>query len=135
MKLLIGTLLLCASLFAEIAVIVNVNSGVESLDAETVKKIFMGKKRHFPNGLKALPVDQKAESAIFGDFYEAVADKSATAISQYRARRQFAGKGNAPRKVESAGEVIAQVKNNENMIGYVDRIDVTDEVRVVYTIK
>lgn len=135
MKFFLGTLLLGASLFADIAVIVNVDSGVESMQIKEIKKIFMGKSRHFSNGRKAVPIDQRSESDIYEAFYTSVANKDAVEMSKYRARRQFSGEGNAPRSVESAGEVIAQVKNNESMIGYVDRIDVTDEVRVVYTIK
>lgn len=135
MKLFFAVWMLGVSLFAEVVVIVNIDNDVEVLSANDIKRIYMGKTRYFPNGDKAAPIDLKSSDDTFKTFYKKVTGKSVAAINKYRARRNFAGKGSAPRSVESSGEVIAQVKNNRSMIGYLDRIDVTDDVKVVYTIK
>lgn len=135
MRLITLFWLLGTALFADIVVIVNLNNENETLSAKEIKRIYLGKTNHFPDGSKAVPLDQESSSDTFEDFYKAITGKSVAAINRYRARRSFSGKGSSPRGLESAGEVILQVKSNENMIGYVDRIDVTDDVKVVYTIK
>ena len=131
MKKTLLSLVLATGLLAEIVVIVNPSSGVDALDAGQVKKIFLAKTKKFPNGEHATPIDQKAEAEIYTTFYKAVANKNATKMNKYWVKLTFTGKGEAPKKVNSDAEVIDLIKNNKNMIGYVDSGSVSDGVKVV----
>jgi len=134
MKKTLLSLLLATGLLAEVVVIVNPSSGVDALDAAQVKKIFMAKTKSFPNGEHVTPIDQDAGNGIYTDFYKAVANKNATKMNKYWVKLTFTGKAEAPQKVGSGGDVIGLVKDNKNMIGYVDSADVTGDVKVVYTV-
>ena len=87
-----------------------------------------------PDKLTIPRVDQNADNAIYTDFYKAVANKSATKMNKYWVKLTFTGKAEAPQKVGSSGDVVSLVKDNKNMIGYVDSADVTGDVKVVYTV-
>jgi len=134
-KIILSLALISSALLADISVIVNPDSGVDSLDANQVKKIFMAKTKKFPNGSIVVPIDQKSENGIYGDFYQKVAGKSATKMSKYWVKLIFTGKAEAPKKVDGDSDVIDLIKGNKNMIGYVDATSVIDGVKVAYTVK
>ncbi|MEA2110860.1 MAG: phosphate ABC transporter substrate-binding protein [Campylobacterota bacterium] len=133
-KLLVIAVLLTASLFAEIVVIVNSGSGVSNMSAGEVKNVFLGKAKSFSNGLKAIPIDQQASDSAYAVFYKSVAGKSVAKMNKHWVKLTFTGKGEAPKKV-GAGEVVGLVESNKNMVGYVEKSAVTDGVTVVYTVQ
>ncbi len=67
-KILLIVALLTTSLFAELVVIVNSGSGVSSMSAGEVKKVFLGKAKSFSTGLKAIPIDQQASDPAYASF-------------------------------------------------------------------
>ena len=135
MKKILLILALVSGLFAEIAVIVNPGSGVDSLDASQVKKIFMAKTKKFPNGTSVVPIDQNGDSSTYITFYDKVAGKSPTKMNKYWVKLTFTGKAEAPKKVGGGSDVINLIKSNKNMIGYVDATAVTADVKVVYKVQ
>jgi len=135
MKKILMSLFLAGVLSAEIVVVVNPASGVDSLSVDQVKHIFLGKVKSFPNGTASVPVDQNADKATYSEFYDIVAHKDISAMNKYWVKLTFTGKGEAPQKVGSDGDVIGLVKNNKNMIGYVKKSAVTPDVKVVYTVQ
>lgn len=117
---------------AEVAVIVsanNVNYGLDKLDVE---QIFLGKKATFPDGSKAVPVDQTEGSAVRSAFNESVLGKNDSQLKAYWSRLIFTGKGTPPKESGSDAEIKALVAANPNMIGYIDAKAVDSSVKVVY---
>ena len=135
MKFILLSLVFLSSLFAEIVVIVNSESKVKNLNSDYAKMIFMKKIKELPNGEVLIPLDQSSETDIYTTFYESVANKSRSRMSQYWAKRVFTGKGEAPEVLGSDEEVIRRVMNNVDSVGYINAESLVDGVKVVYTIK
>lgn len=126
------TLLLCCLLSvpvaADLVVIANRDSGVESLTRDAVVNIFMGRYQKLPSGVTALPVDLAGDKAAF---YKSLLDKELPEVQSYWARLVFSGQGSPPRQMEKSEEVIDVVANNKGAVGYVDRALLDDRVIVV----
>lgn len=135
MKFILLSLVFLSTLFAEIVVIVNAESKVSTLDGDYTKMIFMKKIKELPNGEVLIPVDQNSETEIYNTFYESVANKSKSRMSQYWAKRVFTGSGEAPEVLGSDEEVIRRVMKDLDAVGYINAASLVDGVKVVYTIK
>jgi len=133
-KIILSVAIATTALMADISVVVNPNSGVDSLTQSQVKKIFMGKTKQFPNGSAVRPVDQNSGST-YKEFYKKIAGKSPSKMNKYWVKLTFTGKAEAPKKVGSNSSVIDAVKENTKTIGYIDSSAVTNDVKVVYTVK
>jgi len=130
--ILVTALSLCSmSVFADVAVIVN-PSNASSVDADTIKKIYLGKSKSFSNGDKVNPVNQDGTS-IADEFNDKVVGKSSSQLNAYWSKLIFTGKGTPPEKLTSDQAVIDFVAANGNAIGYVDSSKVSDKVKVIAT--
>ncbi len=128
--LLIGLASSLAS--AEISVIVSTNNPNESIDQNTVSKIFLGKAKSFPDGSQAVPIDQDDGAAARVAFNSTVLGKSASQLKSYWSRLIFTGKGTPPKQSGNDAAVKELVANNPNIIGYVDSSVVDSSVKVVH---
>ncbi|MDR1709062.1 MAG: hypothetical protein LBS70_05020 [Candidatus Accumulibacter sp.] len=120
---------------AELAVIVNPQSGVDQLTRTQVINIFLGNNREFPDGLRAKPFDLPAANPDKEIFYRALVNRNLNQMAAYWSRLVFAGNTPPPVQAEDAREVVQMVAANRNAIGYVDRRFVEPgRVRVVFTL-
>lgn len=112
---------------AEVVVIVNPANG-SSLDASTLKRIFLGKTDSFPGGSKLLlgELDKGAERKSLADFV----GKSESKLKAHWSKLVFTGKAQAPKKFQSGDELKKWVAANKNAIGFVDSSIVDDSVKV-----
>lgn len=122
------------SALAEIAIVVSPDSPVASLTKEDVEKIFLGKTKKFPDGSSAMPLDLSEGSAVREEFYSKVINKTASQLNSYWSRLIFTGKGKPPRAVEDADELMDEVGDGDEAVGYMDASKVDDRVKVVLTI-
>lgn len=129
--LLSGALLLAAGAHADVVVIVSAKSTITSLTAEQISKIFLGKVNAFPNGERAIPVDQLEGNAVRDEFYSKVSNKSASQLTAYWAKVIFTGDGQPPKRLEGNVAVRTSVANHPNTIGYVNRGAVDSSVRII----
>ncbi|MGK0515091.1 MAG: hypothetical protein ACI9W0_001500, partial [Gammaproteobacteria bacterium] len=116
---------------AEVAVIVNPGNA-NALDAETIKKIYLGKAKSFDNGNKVNPATQNG-TAIADEFNSKVVGKSSSQLNAYWSKLVFTGKGTPPEKFDSDQAVIDFVAANGDSIGYIDSSKATDKVKVIAT--
>lgn len=125
-------LLIGFSSFAQgdIAVVVH-PSNSSALEAADIERIFTGKKRSFPDGSQAVPVNQVDNSTATAEFNDKVLGRSSSQLKAYWSKLVFTGKGTPPKEVDADAEVISLVANNPNIIGYVSSSAVTDKVKVV----
>jgi ABC-type phosphate transport system substrate-binding protein len=118
-----------------LAVIVNPASGVDRLSREEVIDIFLGRYRKLPSGTMALPIDVAESSAERSRFYQLLVKKSSAEMSSYWARLVFSGQTSPPFQVPDTQTALDLVRSNPNAIAYVDRAQVTPQVKVVLEIK
>lgn len=130
-KLILATALSVCSLsaFAEVAVIVN-PANANNLDADAIKKIYLGKSKSFDDGTKVNPVNQDGNS-IADEFNDKVVGKSGSQLNAYWSKLVFTGKGTPPDKLSNDQAVIDFVSSNADGIGYIDSAKITDSVKVI----
>ncbi|WP_353253940.1 hypothetical protein [Salinisphaera sp. PC39] len=100
---------------AEIAVVVNPESGVTEMTRDQVVNIYMGRYQGLPSGITAFPVDLVP---LRQDFYSRLVDRTLAEINSYWARLIFSGRATPPRRLDDATAVLEVVSNNRGAIGY-----------------
>ena len=135
---LVGVAAVCAAhaaLGQSLAVVAGASSNAPKLNNDQVSAIFLGTVKTFPNGEKAIPIDQTAGSPAYGHFYSLVAGRSEAQIKAYWSRMVFTGKGAPPQEVGDAAAVKKLVASNPNLVGYIDAAQVDGSVKVLAEIK
>jgi len=115
---------------AEVAVIVH-PSNTNEISKNDIARIFLGKKKEFPDGSDALPVSQVENSPVSDEFIEKVLDKTAAQHRSYWSQLVFTGKGRPPKEIGRDAEVKKVVSENPAVIGFIDMSAVDESVRVV----
>lgn len=115
---------------AEVAVIVH-PSNQNTLTKKAIAKIFLSKKKTFPDGSDAIPVNQDESSPVRDEFTQKVLGQSIHQHRAYWAQRVFTGKGNPPKEVGRDAQVKSIVAQNPAVIGFIDLTSVDDTVKVV----
>jgi len=115
---------------AGVAVIVH-PSNANVLSEDDISRIFLGKKKSFPDGGEAIPIDQNEGSGVRAAFVSSVLKKNDQQIKAYWAQLLFTGKGTPPKSVGNSSDVKKLVAQNPALIGYIDSADVDGSVKVV----
>ena len=121
---------LTVTAWADIVVIVNLNNN-NPLTISQIRKIYLGKTKSFPNGKLAMPLDLPSENSIRQEFLRKVVQKDKSAYNSYWARMLFSSRGRPPKTLEDSEAIKAAIRKNKNTIGFIDREDLDDSVRVV----
>jgi ABC-type phosphate transport system substrate-binding protein len=106
---------------------------VTALSKDGVLDIFLGKRTRFPDGSKALPIDQSEGTPARDEFYSQLAAISPAQLKTYWSKIIFTGRGQPPMEVDTGLEAKKAVLANPNAISYIDRSLVDSSVRVVLT--
>ena len=123
------------SLHAEtLHVIVNKTVAISELDKKQIRKIFLGKPVKLPSGYKLTPIDINENQSIYKQFYEKVIGKSSSQIASFWARQVFNGKGYPPPQMSDAKNIMKTVAENKNYISYVFSDDLSDKIKIIYSI-
>lgn len=115
----------------QLVVVVSRDNPVQSLSKLQIEDIFLGKSAVFPDGRRAVPVDNAEGSVLRTRFYTEVLGRTAAQIRAHWSRLIFTGRGRPPRSVSSVEELLQIVAKDPQSIGYIERHLVTDAVRVV----
>ncbi len=119
---------------AELAIVVAPSTALDSINLEQLQRLYLNRANRFPNGVRLIPVDQKSGSPQQLEFARKVLGKSAAELARYWSRRMFSGKGHPPRQYRDDAEVMEQVAESEDLIGYVDMDSVDERVKVILQI-
>jgi hypothetical protein len=103
---------------ADFVVIINGANPIAAMSAREVSNLFLKKSAHWPDGIKAAPVDLDEGAAARESFSKAVHHKSTTAVKSYWQTMIFSGRDIPPPEKPAAGEVLAFVRANRGAIGY-----------------
>jgi ABC-type phosphate transport system substrate-binding protein len=136
MKTTIGKLLLAAGLCAfaapsfaaEIVVIVNPKNPATRMFSEQAGQFFLGKSTLFT------PVEH-TDGPLRNEFYKKVLDKDATQVKAIWSKLVFTGKASAPKEYASSAEVKKAVAADPSAIGYIEKSQVDDTVKVILTVQ
>jgi len=135
--------LLCFYLFifsikdslAEIVIIVNQESSINTLNSAQASNIFLVKTYTFPDGNTAIPVDLIEGNPLRNEFYAKAAQKDASQVKSYWSRLIFTGKRLPPIERTTPEEVKLFVAKTPGAIGYINKKLVDSSVKVVLELK
>jgi len=129
----IGIVLSLASVptMADVVAVVSAKSAVVALNKSQLADIFLGRVARFPNGVRAVPIDQADGSVARDEFYLRLAGKSAAQLRAYWSKILFTGRGQPPLTVANSDEVKRRLIGNPAAIGYIESNRVDGSVRVV----
>ena len=126
------TLLISSVAFADMVVVVSAKNANYGLDKIDIEQIYLGKKSVFPDGTKAVPIDQNEDSAVRAAFNDKVLNTTSGQRKAYWSRLIFTGKGTPPKEVGTDADVVKQVAEDPSLVGYVNASAVDGSVKVVY---
>lgn len=120
---------------AEVAIVANPGTKVSALTVDEVKDYWLGKNPAWPDGTKAVVMDQDESSKVRDDFYNAVFFKSPSQVKAFWARIVFTGKGTAPQTLRDNAAIKKWVAETPGALGYVDATAVDGSVKVMIKVK
>jgi len=124
-----GLCVAAAPLFAaEIVVIVNPKNPATRMFSEQAGQFFLGKSSLFT------PVEH-SEGALRNEFYKKVLDKDSTQVKAIWSKLVFTGKASAPKEYANSAEVKKAVAADVSAIGYIEKSQVDDTVKVILTVQ
>jgi ABC-type phosphate transport system substrate-binding protein len=146
-KLLLRTILALANLVScrwfgsvsaapgEIDIVVNRANNLAPLSREEVRQIFVGEKSSWPGGKRIAVLMFAPGQPERGIILREVFKMKESDYTKYFLQAAFTGRVQAaPRDLPSTAEMKARLAANPNAIGYLNKADVDDSVRVVLKI-
>jgi ABC-type phosphate transport system substrate-binding protein len=116
---------------ADVVAVVSAKSAVTVLSKSQLADIFLGRVTRFPNGARAVPIDQADGSVARDEFYLKLAGKSAAQLKAYWSKIIFTGRGEPPPAVADSDALKRRLVANPAAIGYIELNRVDGSVRVV----
>lgn len=117
--------------WAEMVVVINVDSPINQLSRQEVADIFLGRTPFLPNMEKVIPIESLENTDAYRDFHANVTRKNLTQLNAYWARMVFAGRAAPPQEM-SGLQAKKLVESNRNYIAYVDRTLLSSKMKVVF---
>ena len=112
-------------------VIGNASTTPDSISKRDLERVFLKKKKKWPNGQPAQPVDQKGNNALRTRFSKEVLGKSLEMVESHWQARVFSGKGTPPKQLSSDAAVVEFVRKTSGAVGYVKTGASTEGVKVM----
>lgn len=112
------------------SVVVAANSKAEPMDAEAVRRVFLGRENTLA-GARALVIYQK-DGPVREAFDKDVLGKSGAELTQYWSKLTFTGKARAPAERGGDATIKAEVAATPGAIGYISDAAVDATVKVLY---
>ena len=124
-----------APVSAEIAVIANRDSPVQSLTTKQVSDLYLGRSRTLALGETLTVFEQPVDSPLREMFFLSLNGMKIKQVNAYWARLRFSGEIMPPQSLSDSKAVIEAVKRERNAVGYIDAAMANSSVRVVLTLK
>lgn len=132
-----GTVAFCMSLLPSLAwgdifVIVSASNPIPAMSQKDVVDIYMGRKRTFPTGEYAFPLDMPRDGPLRQRFYAAMTGMSLSQVNGYWSRLVFTGQVLPPQPLPDTNTMLEVVRRNPGAIGYVDVKPHDPGIKVVF---
>jgi len=111
----------------EIVVIVNPKNPATRMFSEQAAQFFLGKSTLFT------PIEH-TDGPLRNEFYKKVLDKDSTQVKAIWSKLVFTGKASAPKELGSSADVKKAVAADPQAIGYIEKSQVDDTVKVILTV-
>jgi hypothetical protein len=111
-------------------VIANKDCGFEKIDQESLKSLFLGKKRTLPNGIHANIIIQ-SPGTVNESFLRDYIGESPSQFQTYWKRLVFTGEGKMPTAVANDVDAIDTVAKDKSALSYIDAGTPHDAVKVI----
>jgi ABC-type phosphate transport system substrate-binding protein len=119
---------------ADLVIIGHPDIDTGSLDTLSVKRLFLGERKAFPNGLHATPINHAEGSPDRKEFFSSVLSMAESSHKRHWKRKTSTGGGYSPTELNSHDEVLQEIANTPGSISYIDSSLVDDSVKVLLTI-
>lgn len=127
-------LTLCSASFADVAIIGHPSLPVKALTTEDAQRLFLKQKTTLNGGLglevRVLPASESASQAV----YRQVLKMSESRLLAYWSKNIFTGQSRPPQEMSTEEELKHWVSRTPNALGYIDVMNVDDQVKVLLTI-
>ncbi len=118
-----------SSLFAQIAVVVNLQNSLENISLEKLSRIYEGRITRFDNDIDIVLGEEKNNSE---QFYRAVLDKNLSRVKKYWISFVLSGKSaTPPEQLAGTEQVELFLKKNIGGICFIDKNKVTKNMKVI----
>ena len=128
----LALLLASSTACGHIVAVVSAKSTVVTLTRAQVADIFLGRSRRFPDGNRAVPIDQPPGSLARAEFYVNLVGKTSAQLEEYWSKIIFTGRGQPPQSAPTSAEVKRWLTENPAAIGYIESDLVDATVKVVF---
>jgi len=134
MKKLILFLLMVTFLQArDIAVVVSNNFDFSELSKSQIKRLFLSKTNRV-NNTRVRVIELHANS--YKDrFYKEISGKSKSQLRSYWTTLIYTGKAKPPKQINNMNELLQELHETRNVITYIPIDEITDDMKVLYTMK
>ena len=120
---------------AELAIISHPGYDGGEINSAQVRKLFLGERKSFPNGIKATPINHAVGSPDRKLFFSQVLNMPESFHGRHWKRKMATNSGSAPVELSSYDEVLRSVANTPGSISYIDTRMLNDNVKVLLTIR
>ncbi|GAB0057829.1 hypothetical protein SIID45300_02163 [Candidatus Magnetaquicoccaceae bacterium FCR-1] len=124
-----------AALAENLVVVVHPSNRLATLTRPQLSDLFLGRGATFPDGRRAMIVEQARDSRTREIFFRMINGMSLNQVNTYWARLTFSGRVNPPTFMTDGQGVLQTVANNPEAIGYVEAGLVDESVRVLLDLR
>ncbi len=119
----------------QIMVVVSPKSNMTEAPLDTLRDLFMKRRKTLPDGARAVILNWPAGCDVRVAFDHHVLHMDPDAVARYWTERRIRGQGRPPRSISSPALIRRIVGRNPNVIAYLPAPAVTEEVKVLRTLK
>ncbi len=120
---------------ADIVIIANLNSKIETITKEQAKNLWLGKSKKLPGTGRIKILEHKKESQLKLTFHEIITQKNQIQLNAYWAKIIFTGMATPPKSIRTDSEIIEIVSHKTNTLGYIDSKSINKNIKVLMFIK
>jgi len=119
----------------EVDVVVNKSNNIGPLSREEVRRIFVGERSSWPGGRRITVLMLARDQPERGVILREVLKMNESDYTRYFLQAAFTGRVEAaPKELPSAAQMKARLAANPNAMGYVNKQDVDESLKVVLRI-
>jgi ABC-type phosphate transport system substrate-binding protein len=120
---------------SDLVVIVSAKNPLAALRTDQVAALFLGQSARFPDGVEAVPLDQRIGSPVRDEFYVRVASKTPALLKAHWSKMVFTGRGQPPGELADSAAIRRKVAENPDAIGYIERSALDASVHAVLVVQ
>lgn len=114
-----------------IAIVTHVDNYVRSVPRSELARIFLKQQTTWPDGTRCIPIEQRGDSAIRGEFSRLVLNRSVYEVKRYWMQETMTGNAKPPVSLESAATVKKYLQKLKGAVAYLYLDEVDASLRIL----